>query len=78
MIPSLPKMYPIPKPSSSEGEYELKGDGWKVTANPYQYRAFHQGALVAYTDDNAASDARTNAQRALEALRDHLKNIYPR
>ena len=69
----LPAKFPIPTPSSSEGEYELKGKTWKITADRFQYRAFYQGALVEYADDLPSSDARTNAQRALQALRDYIQ-----
>jgi hypothetical protein len=71
----LPAKFPITTPSSSEGEYELRGQAWRLTANKHQYRSFHQGALVAYVDESATSDARTNAQRALQALRNFFTTI---
>ena len=72
----VPTKFPFPPKSSSGGTYTLDVQGYVIEAYPngYKITAFGTPLKITPADShsNANCDARTNAQRALEALRDHL------
>ena len=72
----VPTRFPFPPKSSSADTYTLDIQGYVIEAFPNGYKVSWFGAPIkiagADAHSNANCDARTNAQRALEWLRDHI------